>query len=116
RPESRWTGRPPEFWIRITSKWRKPTRAASPGRRPKFHEQAFMRKTHLTAALLVLQLGGTVSAQQIPFGACLIFGQVFGIDPLGGDMLVKRPSGDISGLPFDQATIFTRASLTTSPS
>jgi hypothetical protein len=74
-----------------------------------------MNKTHLTAALLILQLGRTVSAQEMSLGSCQIFGQVFGIDPLGGDMLVKSPSGDIGGLRFDQTTIFIRASLNTSP-
>jgi len=74
-----------------------------------------MNKTHLTAALLILQLGRTVSAQEMSLGSCQIFGQVFGIDPLGGDMLVKSPSGDIGGLRFDQTTIFTRASLNASP-
>jgi hypothetical protein len=69
-----------------------------------------MTKTYLTAALLIL-LGRTVSAQQMSFGSCRIFGQVFGIDPLGGDMLVKNPSGDIGGLQFDRKTIFERASL-----
>src|SRR5439155_1077298 len=33
----------------------------------------------------------------------------------GGDMLVKSPSGNIGGLRFDQTTIFTRASLNTTP-
>jgi len=62
-----------------------------------------MKKTHLTAALLILQLGRTVSAQEMSFGSCQIFGQVFGIDPLGGDMLIKSPSGDIGGLRFDRS-------------
>jgi hypothetical protein len=74
-----------------------------------------MNKTHLTAALLILLLGRTVSAQEVSFGSCQIFGQVFGIDPLGGEMLVKSPSGDIGGLRFDQTTIFARASLNASP-
>jgi hypothetical protein len=74
-----------------------------------------MKKMHLTAALLILQLGRTVSAQEMSFGSCQIFGQVFGIDPLGGDMLVKSPSGDIGGLRFDRTTAFTRASLDASP-
>jgi len=72
-----------------------------------------MNKTHLITALLILQLGRTVSAQELSFGSCQMFGQVFGIDPLGGDMLVKSPSGDIGGLRFDRNTIFTRASLNT---
>jgi hypothetical protein len=74
-----------------------------------------MKKTYLTAALLILQFGRTVSAQEMSLGSCQIFGQVFGIDPLGGDMLVKSPSGDIGGLRFDQTTIFARASLNASP-
>jgi hypothetical protein len=74
-----------------------------------------MKKTHLMAALLILQFGRTVSAQEMSLGSCQIFGQVFGIDPLGGDMLVKSPSGDIGGIRFDRATAFTRASLNASP-
>jgi len=74
-----------------------------------------MKKTHLIAALLILQFGRTVSAQEMSFGSCQIFGQVFGIDPLGGDMLIKSPSGDIGGLRFDQTTVFERAALNASP-
>ena len=74
-----------------------------------------MKKMHLTTALLILHVGWTLSAQEMSFGSCQIFGQVFGIDPLGGDMLVKSPSGDIGGLRFDQATVFARASLNASP-
>jgi len=74
-----------------------------------------MKKTHLIAALLILQFGRTVSAQEMSFGSCQIFGQVFGIDPLGGDMLIKSPSGDIGGLRFDQRTVFERAALNASP-
>jgi hypothetical protein len=73
-----------------------------------------MKKTYLAAALLIL-LGRAVSAQEMSFGSCRIFGQVFGVDPLGGDMLVKNPSGDIGGLRFDDTTIFTRASLNARP-
>lgn len=70
-----------------------------------------MKKKHLIAALIVLQLGRIASAQELSFGSCQIFGQVFGIDPLVGDMLVKGPSADIGGLRFDRTTAFTRASL-----
>jgi len=69
-----------------------------------------MKKIHFATALLIL-FGRTVSAQEVSFGACQIFGQIFGIDPLGGDMLVKSPSGAIGGLRFDRNTIFARASL-----
>src|SRR5256885_16486916 len=72
-----------------------------------------MNKTHLITALLILQLGRTISAQELSFGSCQMFGQVFGIDPLGGDMLVKSPSGDIGGPRVDRKTIFTRAALNT---
>jgi hypothetical protein len=74
-----------------------------------------MKKTYFAAAVIIFQLGRTVSAQEMSLGSCQIFGQVFGIDPLGGDMLVKSPSGDIGGLRFDQTTIFTRASLKANP-
>ena len=59
-----------------------------------------MKNTHLAVALLIMQLGRTVWAQELSLGSCQIFGQVFGVDPLGGDMLVKSPSGDIGGLRF----------------
>ena len=74
-----------------------------------------MKNTHLAVALLIMQLGRTVWAQELSLGSCQIFGQVFGVDPLGGDMLVKSPSGDIGGLRFDGTTIFARASLNASP-
>ena len=70
-----------------------------------------MKKMHLTAALLILHVGWTLSAQEMSFGSCHVFGQVFGIDPLVGDMLVKSPSADIGGLRFDRTTAFARASL-----
>ena len=70
-----------------------------------------MKKMHLTAALLILHVGWTLSAQEMSFGSCQVFGQVFGIDPLVGDMLVKSPSADIGGLRFDRTTAFARASL-----
>src|SRR6185295_11734806 len=91
---------------RITSRSTKPSRATSRAHRPKFHEENRMniKKTHLTAALLILQFGRIASAQEMSLGSCQIFGQVFGIDPLGGDMLVKSPSGDIGGIRFDRAT------------
>jgi len=73
-----------------------------------------MKKMHLTAALLILQVGWTLSAQEMSFGSCQVFGQVFGIDPLVGDMLVKSPSADIGGLRFDRTTAFARASLNAS--
>src|SRR5260370_10902894 len=88
--------------------------AVSLVRRHNFHEEDHMNKTHLIA-LLILQLGRTVSAQEMSLGSCQIFGQVFGIDPLGNDMLVKSPSGSIGGLRFDQTTVFARASLNASP-
>ena len=74
-----------------------------------------MNKMHLTAALLILNAGWTVSGQEMSFGSCQIFGQVFGMDPLGGEMLVKSPSGDIGGLHFDRTTSFSRASLNANP-
>src|SRR2546429_9576536 len=74
-----------------------------------------MKKTHLIAALLILQFGRTVSAQEMSFGSCQIFGQVFGIDPLGGDMLIKSPSGDIGGGPVDQTTVFEGGALNANP-
>jgi hypothetical protein len=73
-----------------------------------------MKKMHLTTALLILHVGWTLSAQEMSFGSCQIFGQVFGIDPLVGDMLVKSPSADIGGLRFDRTTAFARASLNAS--
>src|SRR6266850_125391 len=115
KPNLRWTGPPAEPSKRITSRSTKPIRAASLAHRPKFHEEARMIKTRLIAALLILQLGRAVSAQEMSFGSCQVFGQVFGIDPLGGDMLVKSPSGNIGGLRFDQTTVFERASLNTTP-
>src|SRR5438552_13500500 len=115
RPELRSRERPAESWIRITFPSRKPTRAASPARRPQFPEEVHMNKTHLITALLILQLGRTVSAQELSFGSCQMFGQVFGIDPLGGDMLVKRPAGDIGGLRFHENTIFKRPAPNTNP-
>jgi hypothetical protein len=42
---------------------------------------------------------------------CHIFGQVFGSDPLAGEMLVKTPSGTIETLLFDRTTAFTSASF-----
>jgi hypothetical protein len=74
-----------------------------------------MKKMHLTAALLILHVAWTLSAQETSFGSCQVFGQVFGIDPLGGDMLVKSPSAVIGGLRFDRTTAFARASLNASP-
>jgi hypothetical protein len=74
-----------------------------------------MKKQHLTAALLILQVGRSAAAQEVSFGSCQIFGQVFGIDPLGGDMLVKSPSAYIGGLRFDQTTAFARASFNANP-
>ena len=70
-----------------------------------------MKKMHLTAALLILHVGRTLSAQEMSLGSCQVFGQVFGIDPLVGDMLVKSPSEDIGGLRFDRTTAFARASF-----
>ena len=74
-----------------------------------------MKRTYFAAAVIIFQLGRIVSAQEMSLGSCQVFGQVFGIDPLGGDMLVKSPSGDIGGLRFDQSTTFTRASLKANP-
>jgi hypothetical protein len=70
-----------------------------------------MKKKYFIAACIVLQLGRIAAAQELSFGSCQIFGQVFGIDPLGGEMLVKSPSGDIGELRFDRATTFARAFL-----
>src|SRR5260370_16557069 len=92
-----------------------PMGAVSLAGRRNFHEEDRMKKTYLIAALFILQLGRTVSAQEMALGSCQIFGQVFGIDPLGNDMLVKSPSGSIGGLRFDQTTVFARASLNASP-
>jgi len=47
--------------------------------------------------------------------ACQIAGQLFGIDPFGGQMLVKTPSGEIDNLLFDGKTVFARLSPNASP-
>jgi hypothetical protein len=39
-------------------------------------------------------------------GRCPVFGQIFGINPLAGTMLVKTPSGSIESLWFEQTTVF----------
>jgi hypothetical protein len=75
-----------------------------------------MKKMHLTAAFLILQAGWTLSAQELSFGSCQVFGQVFGVDALVGDMLVKSPSAEIGGLRFDRTTAFARASFNASSS
>jgi hypothetical protein len=89
----------------------KRTRAASPAHQRNFHEEDRMKKMHLTATLLILQASWTLSAQEMSFGSCQVFGQVFGVDPIVGDMLVKSPSAGIGGLRFDGTTAFTRAAL-----
>jgi hypothetical protein len=42
---------------------------------------------------------------------CQVFGQVFGSDPLAGEMLVKTPAGTIETLLFDRTTSFTSVSF-----
>jgi len=57
------------------------------------------------AAGLTMQL--TLGAQVPEKDArCPVIGQIFGIDPLAGTMLVKTPSGSIESLWFEQATVF----------
>ena len=51
------------------------------------------------------------SADRNSASRCQIFGQIFGIDPLAGEMLVKVPSGSIEMLRFDETTVFTAVSF-----
>ncbi|MCU1259807.1 MAG: hypothetical protein JWO80_2692 [Bryobacterales bacterium] len=80
------------------------------------------------AGSLSLQLPLTLSAQERnenaaltdradrgSSGTCQIFGQVFGADPLAGEMLVKVPSGSVATVRFDQTTVFTAVSFDSSP-
>jgi hypothetical protein len=64
----------------------------------------------LLAAGLIMQLPLPVAAQQpqkdAGVGRCPVFGQIFGINPLAGTMLVKTPSGSIESLWFEQTTVF----------
>jgi hypothetical protein len=64
----------------------------------------------LLAAGLTMQLPLPLAAQQpekdAGVGRCPVFGQIFGIDPLAGTMLVKTPSGSIESLWFEQTTVF----------
>ena len=53
----------------------------------------------------------TVSAERSSLGTCQIFGQIFGNDPLAGEMLVEAPSGDIGTLRFDRTTVFAAVSF-----
>jgi hypothetical protein len=64
----------------------------------------------LLAAGLAMHLPLTLAAQQAEGDAGVarfpVVGQIFGIDPLAGTMLVKTPSGSIDSLWFDQTTVF----------
>jgi hypothetical protein len=51
------------------------------------------------------------SADRDSPSTCQIFGQIFGSDPLAGEMLVKVPSGSIEMLRFDETTVFTAVSF-----
>ncbi len=60
------------------------------------------------AAGLTMQLTLGAQEPQKDAGAARfpVVGQIFGIDPLAGTMLVKTPSGSIESLWFEQATVF----------
>jgi hypothetical protein len=62
----------------------------------------------LLAAGLTIQLplAAQQSGKDAGVGRCPVFGQIFGIDPLAGTMLVKTPSGSIESLWFEQSTVF----------
>jgi hypothetical protein len=64
----------------------------------------------LLAAGFIMQLPLPLAAQQpqkdAGVGRCPVFGQIFGINPLAGTMLVKTPSGTIESLWFEQTTVF----------
>jgi hypothetical protein len=66
--------------------------------------------TVFLAAGLIVCLPQTLAAQETGkdagAGRCPVFGQIFGIDPLAGTMLVKTPSGSIESLWFEQTTVF----------
>jgi hypothetical protein len=63
----------------------------------------------LTAGLIMC-LPPTLAAQEPEkekgVGRCPVFGQIFGIDPLAGTMLVKTPSGSIESLWFEKTNVF----------
>ena len=78
------------------------------------NEKKTVRKSRTLAVIALLAgsltLPWTLAAQQPAknegVGRCPVFGQIFGIDPLAGTMLVKAPSGSIDAMWFDQMTVF----------
>jgi hypothetical protein len=71
-------------------------------------------RTLLVVVFVAGALPLTLTAQDQNYngaGTCQVFGQVFGSDPLAGEMLVKTLSGTIETLMFDRATAFSSASF-----